>query len=258
MHESSQNSPSHSGSNVGPISPQSGDAATVLEFPTTSSTVESSAIALRGNDHPATRLRRYGAVTLSDSELVTLVTRSRVRTDADLRPARALLRDGLPALLRRVESRAEGVRPADAVRLVAAMELARRVLERPNEERNQFQTDIAGPRLVARYALHVQEHLGAIYLDSRARVIDQREIFVGTLHNAFVSTRDIVRVALDLHALSIVLFHNHPSGDPLPSDEDVSFTLEVQQAAQLLDIIVADHLVLGCSRYVSMKRRGDF
>jgi DNA repair protein RadC len=245
--------------NVVPISPRGTDAATVVEFPAAPSTVESSPpTALRGDEHPATRLRRHGVATLSDSELVTLLTRSRVRTDADLRPARALLRDGLPALLRRVESRAGGVRAADAVRLAAAMELARRALEGPAKERDRFNVDLAGPRLVARYALHVQERLGVLYLDSRGRVIEQREVFVGTLHTAFVSTRDILRVALDLHALSIVLFHNHPSGEPTPSEEDVAFTVKVQHAAQLLDIFVVDHLVLGRSRYVSMKRRGDF
>jgi DNA repair protein RadC len=214
--------------------------------------------ALTRDEHPATRLRRYGAATLSDSELVTLLTRVRVRTQADLRPARELLQDGLAALVRRVESRTSGVRPADAVRLGAAMELARRVLLRPADEREHFHVDVAGPRLAARYALHVQEHLGVLFLDARDRMIDQRDVFVGTIHSAFVSTRDIIRLALDLHALSIVLFHNHPSGDPQPSEEDVTFTLKLRSAAALLDVVVADHLVLGRSRYVSMKQRGYF
>jgi DNA repair protein RadC len=89
-------------------------------------------------------------------------------------------------------------------------------------------------------------------------MIDQRDVFVGTLHGAFVSTRDIIRLALDLHALSIVLFHNHPSGDPQPSEEDVTFTLKLRSAAALLDVVVADHLVLGRSRYISMKQRAYF
>jgi DNA repair protein RadC len=228
----------------------------VLRFPSATDVREHPA--LTRDEHPATRLRQYGAATLSDSELVTLLTRGRVRTQADLRPARELLQDGLAALVRRAESRAAGVRPADAVRLGAAMELARRVLLRPADERERFHVNVAGPRLAARYALHVQEHLGVLFLDARERMIEQRDVFVGTLHSAFVSTRDIMRLAPDLHALSIVLFHNHPSGDPEPSDEDVTFTLKLRSAAALLDVVVADHLVLGRSRYISMKQRAYF
>lgn len=236
------------------------EAATIVPFPVTPSPVEAPPLPtlLRGDEHPAARLRRHGAAGLSDTELVTLLTRSRVRTDADLRPARALLRDGLAALVRRAESHSGGVRAADAVRLAAALELARRALHCPAAERERFHVDIAGPRLAARYALRVQEHLGVLFLDSRDCIIEQREVFVGTLHSAFVSTRDVVRVALDLHSSGIVLFHNHPSGDPQPSGEDVTFTLRLQHAAQLLDISVADHLVLGQARYVSMKGQGYF
>lgn len=235
------------------------EVATVVPFPAPAFTPEGAmATVLRGDEHPATRLRRHGAATLSDSELVTILTRFRVRTDADLRPARALLRDGLPALLRRVESRAKVVRPADAARLAAAIELAQRALRTPIEDRGQFHPDTAGPRLAAQYALRVQEHLGVLFLDSRNRIIEEREIFIGTLQSAVVSTRDIVRLALDLHALSIVLFHNHPSGDSQPSEEDLTFTRKIRDAAQLLDICVADHLVLGHARYVSMKRHGYF
>lgn len=234
--------------------PQISTPAAVLRFPTAAQAPEPAL--LPRDEHPATRLRRYGAVTLSDSELVTLLTRGRVRTEADLRPARVLLQDGLGALIRRVESRTAGVRAADAVRLAAAMELARRALLGPADERERFQVDVAGPRLAARYALHVQEHLGVFLLDSRDRLIQQREVFVGTLHGAFVSTRDIVRLALDHHAASIVVYHNHPSGDPSASDEDHAFTARLRSAAALLDVKLLDHVIVGGARYVSFQQRG--
>lgn len=234
--------------------PQISTSAAVLRFPTAAQAPETAL--LPRDEHPATRLRRYGAGTLSDSELVTLLTRGRVRTEADLRPARVLLQDGLGALIRRVESRTAGVRAADAVRLAAAMELARRVLLGPADERERFQVDVAGPRLAARYALHMQEHLGVFFLDSRDRLIQQREVFVGTLHGAFVSTRDIVRLALDHHAAGIVVYHNHPSGDPSASDEDHAFTARLRSAAALLDVKLLDHVIVGGARYVSFHQRG--
>lgn len=212
---------------------------------------------LRHDEHPATRLRRHGAAVLSDAELVALLTRSRIRTEVDLRPARALLRDGLAPLLQRVTTGAAGMRRMDAVRLAAAVELARRATTSGFHDRELFDVDVAGPRLVARYALHVQEHLGVICLDTRGRVITEREVFVGTLHMATVSTRDVVRIALGVHARSVVVFHNHPSGSPQPSTDDMSYTRRLSSAAELLDIVLVDHLVLGCHQYVSMKRSGQ-
>ena len=227
--------------------------ATVLRFP---ATVRPDALPLSRDEHPAARLRRCGAATLSDSELVTLVTRSRVRTEADLRPARALLQDGLATLMHRVESRDAGVRAADAVRLTAAMELARRALLGQAHEREPFHVDVTGPRLAARYAFHMQEHLGVLLLDSRDRLIAQREIFVGTMHSAFVSTRDIVRCALTYHAAGIVIYHNHPSGDTSVSAEDLAFTSRLRTAASLLDVKLLDHIIVGGSRYLSFQQRG--
>jgi DNA repair protein RadC len=187
---------------------------------------------------------------------VTVLTRSRIRTQADLRPARVLLRDGLAPLLQRAAVGAAGLRRRDAVRLAAAIELARRGTAPTEQE--LFRVERYVPRLVARYALHVQEHLGVILLDTRSRIIAEREVFVGTLDAATVSTRDVVRLALDLHARHVVVFHNHPSGDPQPSDEDVSYTRRLAAAAQLLDVDVVDHLVLGRRRYISMKHEGYF
>jgi DNA repair protein RadC len=79
---------------------------------------------------------------------------------------------------------------------------------------------------------------------------------VGTVARALVSTRDIVRAALETNASGVVLFHNHPSGDPSPSAEDLTFTKRVQQSLALVDVELVDHLVLGAQRYCSMRGRG--
>lgn len=107
--------------------------------------------------------------------------------------------------------------------------------------------------LVARYGHHVQERVGAVYLDAKSRVIREREIYIGTLNSTTVSTRDIIRHAINDHAAALIVFHNHPSGDPSPSSEDLVFTKQLVDAGQLLGIEVLDHLILGINRYVSLK-----
>lgn len=151
-----------------------------------------------------------------------------------------------------------GLRRRDAIRLAAAIELARRASLPIVGDQQLFHLHTFAPRLVARHALHVQEHLGVIFLDTRGRILGEREVFVGTLYTATVSTRDVVRLALNLHARSIVVFHNHPSGDSQPSADDVAYTRRLSAAAQLLDVEVLDHLVLGSHRYSSMKQQGYF
>lgn len=212
---------------------------------------------LAHDERPAVRLHRHGAHTLSDSELVALLTRRRVASDEDLHAARALLRDGLASLVHRVLSRATDIPHDDARRLAAAIELGRRSLA-PAPPRALYSLESAGRRLAARYAGEVQERLGALLLDARGRIIAEREVFVGTLHTALVSTRDVLRLALSQHAKGVVVFHNHPSGDTQPSDQDVAYTRRLASAAELLDVELVDHLVVAGDRYISMKYRGDF
>jgi DNA repair protein RadC len=84
-------------------------------------------------------------------------------------------------------------------------------------------------------------------------VIREREIFVGTLNSTTVSTRDILRHAIDDHAAALIVFHNHPSGDPSPSGEDLVFTKQLVEAGRLLGVEILDHLILGINRFVSLK-----
>jgi len=107
-----------------------------------------------------------------------------------------------------------------------------------------------GRRLAASHVGDVQERLGALFLDARGRIIAEREVFIGTLHTALVSTRDVLRLALSQHARAVVVFHNHPSGDTQPSDEDIAYTRRLASAAQLLDVELVDHLVLAGDRYI--------
>ncbi|HET7712071.1 MAG TPA: DNA repair protein RadC [Thermoanaerobaculia bacterium] len=212
------------------------------------------------DDRPRERLLAHGADTLSDAELLALLLGSGTRGKNAIQLARELLIEGMPALRRRelVElEHASGIGKAKAARIAAAFELARRLASHDSETSPQFDPEALGRALVAGYAHHRQERLGIVLLDSRRRVIRQRDVFIGTINQALVSTRDIVRCALEANATSVVLYHNHPSGDPAPSADDLLFTRKMIEALKLVDLELVDHMVIGSNRFYSLKQHGQ-
>lgn len=100
------------------------------------------------------------------------------------------------------------------------------------------------------------EELWIICLDTRNRVLQKKKLYAGSVNQSQVRVAEVLRPPLDLNAPAIIIIHNHPSGDPAPSPDDIVITRAIVQAAQLMDIQVLDHLVIGKGRYVSMKERG--
>lgn len=207
---------------------------------------------LAGGENPLDRLYRAGAQSLSDAELVSLLI------DRGVSEAAMYVRDGLPAFARLPWGTPKArVTRRQASRIIASLELNRRLASTTSDEREPVSSaDMLARPLLARYAHHVQEVLGAVYLDAKHRVIREREVFVGTINSAVVSTRDVLRFALDNHASSLIVFHNHPSGSVEPSGEDLLFTRKLVDAGKLLGIDVLDHLILGANRFLSLKQRG--
>jgi DNA repair protein RadC len=211
------------------------------------------------DDRPREKMRKHGAETLSDAELVAILLGSGTRGKNAIQLARELLGDGLTPLGRCSEEamvRTSGVGAAKAARVAAAFEIARRLAASESGDGTRYDDALVARALISRYAHESQEHLGAVLLDSRQRVLKQCEIYVGTVSRALVSTRDVVRMALEANAVGVVLFHNHPSGDPSPSAEDLTFTKRVQQSLSLVDVELVDHLIVGAQRYLSMRGRG--
>ena len=211
------------------------------------------------DDRPREKLRRHGPETLSDAELLAILLGSGTRGKNAIQLAREILADGLGALGRspiEAIARTHGVGAAKATRIKAAFEIASRIAASDPNDTPRYDDAVTGRALMSRYAHESQEHLGAVLLDARQHVLKQCEIFVGTVTRALVSSRDVVRVALEINAVGVVLFHNHPSGDPAPSAEDLSFTKKVQQSLSLVDVDLVDHLILGSKRYCSMRGRG--
>ncbi|MEO6260418.1 MAG: DNA repair protein RadC [Thermoanaerobaculia bacterium] len=213
------------------------------------------------DERPRERMRMHGPTTLSDAELVAILLGSGTRGRNAIQLARDLVGEGLETLVcRDLEdiARLHGVGPAKATRIVAAFEIARRFAARPDRDRSIYDGEVVARSLIARCAGLRQEQLGAVFLDSRRRILCEREIYVGTVAHAVVSTRDIVRQGLEVNAVGVVIFHNHPSGDPSPSGEDILFTRRASDALRLVDLELVDHLVIGASRYESLKQKGMF
>lgn len=211
------------------------------------------------DDRPRERLFKHGPATLSNSELVAILLGSGLPGKNAIQLARELLADGIAALKGRewsFLSTIAGIGPAKAARIAAAFEISRRLESEEPEEPPSFDATVLGRALVSQCAQYRQERLGAAFLDSRHRILQQREIFIGTINNALVSTRDIIRITLLESAAAVVVYHNHPSGDSTPSDEDETFTKKLKHSLSYIDTELVDHLVIGAHRYTSMKERG--
>jgi len=212
------------------------------------------------DERPRERMTRSGATALSDAELLAILIEPGRRGMSSIDLARAALADGLEALARREwlpGKRVGHLGPTRVARIAAALELGRRIAALGARSQEPV-VDVAtlAPSLISRYSHHVQERLGAIYLDSHSRIIREREIYVGTLTSAIVSPRDVLRFALEENAAGTIVFHNHPSGDPSPSAEDLLFTRKLVEAGTVMGVDVLDHVIVGGNRYASLRERG--
>jgi DNA repair protein RadC len=211
------------------------------------------------DERPRERMIMHGAQTLSNAELLALFIGCGMRGKNAIDIARELLGEGMTRLARRELSslaKVPGIGVAKAARILAAFEFARRVASGEPEDPPDFDHYYIGAKLVKDYGRMNQERLGAIVLDARHRVLKQRELFIGTINNALVSTSDILRFVLMENGCAVVVYHNHPSGACVPSAEDESFTSKLRYSLSTADIELVDHLIIGAHGYFSMKQKG--
>lgn len=217
---------------------------------------------LNPDDRPREKLRRVGASGLGDNELLAIVIGAGTPEASVLTLANTVLATagGLHGLLRVGQDDLLGIRgfgQARAAQVLAAIELGRRVLARRPAERVQLlcPRDVAA-YLLPEYGSRPVEQFGLVLLDTRHRVIRTMVLSVGSLDSTSVQPRDVFRHAMLASAAALVLFHNHPSGDPEPSRDDVTLTVRMAAAGELMGVTVVDHLVLGDGRYCSLKELG--
>ena len=217
---------------------------------------------LAPHDRPREKLDRFGSSILGDNELIAVILGHGFRRENALEIANRVLElsGGLHRLTRMTEGqlrRVPGVGPTKSAQILAAVELGRRTLVPPPDER-----PLSGsPHDVASYLLPGHgsgpvERFGAVMLDTKHRVIRATVLTVGTLDASLVHPREVFRAAAECGAAAVVVFHNHPSGDPTPSGDDVALTKRLVNAGELMGIEVLDHLVLADSRYYSFKEAG--
>lgn len=217
---------------------------------------------LPASERPRERLEQYGPEALSTAELLAIVLRVGSRGESAVRLAERLLSQfgGLAGIARaRVPqlSSLPGVGLAKAAQLKAAFELGKRLA-----------TSIDGPKAVVRGASDAaalvmeelrhrqQECLAAIFLDIRNQVICFRILSMGTLTGSPAHPREVFREALAQGCANLIICHNHPSGDPTPSKDDIALTARLSQAGELMGVALVDHIVIGGGRYVSLREAG--
>jgi DNA repair protein RadC len=207
------------------------------------------------------RLARQGPSGLSSAELIGLLWTGSGRASAAQLAEEALVRceglSGLAAASPQELARMPGVGPARAARLSAAFELGRRAVADWPAGRWTIRgpADLAS-RLVAELGHLPSEELRVVLLDTRNGVLASRTVYRGNVSAALVRIGELFRDAIRLHAARLILVHNHPSGDPTPSPDDLHLTAEAVAAGRLLDIAVLDHLVIGHGAFVSLRDRG--
>lgn len=212
-------------------------------------------------ERPRERLSKYGPKTLSNAELLALILGNGSKKECVLELSRKLLKENTIKTLSRKRVNALksnlGIGEAKACQIIACFELGRRLAafkEQTNPTINNAKdiTKIFMPEL---YSLK-KEHFKTIFLDSRQKVIKDETIFIGSLNASIVHPREIFQAALEEGAAGIILLHNHPSGNPDPSEEDIEITKQLVKAGEILGIEVLDHIIIANKRYFSFKEKG--
>ena len=203
------------------------------------------------------RLERHGVSTLSDAELLTILAGPSGSRAADAVLDECGAVQALPQESAGDLARIDGVTPRAAAVITAAVELGRRTLTRPAPRG----TRLGSPREVARYLLpehgtHPVEKFGIMSLNTKHALLRTTVLSTGVIDASLVHPALVFRAAATHRAAAIILFHNHPSGDPTPSGDDVALTARLVEAGTLMGIEVLDHMVLAGSRYCSFKEMG--
>jgi DNA repair protein RadC len=213
-------------------------------------------------ERPRERIMRFGPSALSNHELIAAIlgTGNRKETVTDV-ARKVLVKHSMEDLsqVTAAELRGFGINNAKACQLIAAVELGKRVVSNRAGRKKKIKTacDIAKIFMPEMRGLK-KEVLKCIFMDSKLSLLNEGTISVGGLNTNSIEAREVFRQAILEAASAIILVHNHPSGDPEPSAKDVETTKRLARAGRLIGIPVLDHIVIGSSRYTSMKETGLF
>lgn len=215
-------------------------------------------------ERPYEKCLKSGALGLSDAELLAVVLRTGSRGENVIELAKRLLyhsgEDGLLGLHRfSVEQlmKIRGIGKVKALQLICILELARRLSKASASESFSF----SSPSSVAEYYMEdmrheTQEVMKLVMINSRGKLIGENEVSKGTVNASIITPREIFIEALQRQAVAVVAIHNHPSGDPAPSEADIVLTQRIEQAGEIIGIKLLDHIIIGNNCYVSLREKG--
>ncbi|GLI06607.1 UPF0758 protein [Paenibacillus tyrfis] len=213
-------------------------------------------------DRPRERMMLYGAQALSNAELLAILLRTGTYQESAVHVAQRLLLEcgGLRMLTdMSMEQLTEikGIGEAKALQIQAGIELGRRLARSTMNETVTIRSPQDVAALLMEDLRYLQkEHFVCLFLNTKNHVIGQETLSMGSLNASIVHPREVFRAAIKRSSASIVCAHNHPSGDPTPSPEDVEITKRLVQAGEIVGIDVLDHIVIGDKRYISLKELG--
>lgn len=213
-------------------------------------------------ERPRERMMRSGAEALSHAELLAILLVTGTRKESALTVAQRIL--GQTDGLRRLADMGieeligiNGIGPAKAVQLKAAIELGRRMTASRAGDRVVIRSPRDAAELLAEQLRYLQkEHFVCLFLNTKNQVIAQETLSIGSLNASIVHPREVFRAAIKYGSASIVCAHNHPSGDPAPSPEDIAITKRLVESGRIVGIDVLDHIVVGDGHFVSLKEQG--
>lgn len=213
-------------------------------------------------ERPRERLMTYGPQSLSHAELLAILLRTGTANESAVQLASKMIKQAgglrnLADLGIEQMTQMKGIGTAKAIQVQAGIELGRRMAKAKMGER----TVIRSPKDAAQYVMEdlrylQKEHFVCLFLNTKNHVLAQETLSIGSLNASIVHPREIFRAAIKRSSASIICAHNHPSGDPTPSPEDIQITERLVQAGELIGIEVLDHVIIGDKHYISLKEQG--
>ncbi|MDF2945536.1 MAG: repair protein RadC [Bacillales bacterium] len=214
------------------------------------------------NERPREKVLSYGFSSLSNAELIAILLRTGTRKESSIQIANKLLiqlnglKNILNSTLEEITS-IKGIGPTKAVQLLTAIELGKRINQSTKDEKYT----IRSPQDCAEYLKYemstlCQEHFVCLYLNTKNQIIYKQTVFIGSLNASIVHPREVFNTAIKKSAASVICAHNHPSGDPTPSKEDIDVTKRLVECGKIIGIELLDHIIIGDDKYISLKEKG--
>lgn len=213
-------------------------------------------------ERPRERMLRYGAGALSQTELLAILLRTGTRRESAIHMAQRLLGEiggirGMMDLSLEELTNMRGIGPAKAVQIKAGIELGQRLAKTRLPEARIIRSPRDAADLLMEELRYLQkEHFVCLFLNTKNHIIAQETLSIGSLNASIVHPREVFRAAIKCSSASLVCAHNHPSGDPTPSPEDIRMTRRLLEAGEIVGIDVLDHIVIGDGKFVSLKEQG--